>query len=194
MKRLKRLMKNNAGFTLGEVLACMLILLLVTGVVVGALPVAYGAFKKVVNGANSQVLLSSTVTALRDELSTAGQIEVPEKEDEVEDGEGGGEEDEEEASPILISYRSSDTGSLTRISQVEGEGFVVEQYVDTSGTPEATRLLVSREASTGDLYATCSGVTYENGTVIIHDLIVTNGTEEPLASAGDVVIHVIDPT
>ena len=193
MKRIKQLVKSSAGFTLGEVLVCMLILLLVTGVVVGALPVAYGAYKKVVDGANSQILLSSTVTALRDELSTAGQIEVRPEEEEEEDGEEG-EDEETEASPILISYRSSDTGSLTRISRSEGEGFVVEQYVDTSGTPKATRLLVTREASTGDLYATCSGITYENGAVTVHDLIVTNGTGEPLASAGDVVIRVIDPT
>lgn len=66
--------KKKTGFTLAETLIAILILLMVSAIVAGALPMAARVFTKTVDTANAQVLLSTTMTALRDELSTAADI------------------------------------------------------------------------------------------------------------------------
>ena len=66
-KRLRR----TGGFTLAESMMAILILLMATAVVVAAIPAAQRAYTKVTDSANAQVLLSTTVTRLRDELDTA---------------------------------------------------------------------------------------------------------------------------
>ena len=71
VKNMTQKLKNNAGFTLAETLITVLILLMVSSVVAGGVPAAVNAYQKAVDAANSQVLLSTTVNALRSELSTA---------------------------------------------------------------------------------------------------------------------------
>ena len=63
MKRLN----SRTGFTLAEVLITVLILLMITAVVAGGMPVAANAYYKVVDAANAQVLLS---TAMKKDLRT----------------------------------------------------------------------------------------------------------------------------
>ena len=72
---LKKLKESRAGFTLAETLICVLILLMVSAIVGAAMPSAANAYKNVVDAANAQVLLSTTLTALRDEFSTAKQVQ-----------------------------------------------------------------------------------------------------------------------
>lgn len=72
MKRLK----NQSGFTLAETLLAVLILLLVSTIVATGAPAARNAYEKVVIGANAQTMLSTAVTALRDELGTAWQVKA----------------------------------------------------------------------------------------------------------------------
>lgn len=70
MRRLKR----QSGFTLAETLLAILILMLVGIIVTSGIPAAQNAYNKVVLGANAQAMLSTAVTALRDELGTAWQV------------------------------------------------------------------------------------------------------------------------
>ena len=73
-KKLKRKLKSQKGFSLTEVLAAVLILSMVSSVVAGGIPVARDAYEKVTLSANAQVMLSTAITALRNELSTASEI------------------------------------------------------------------------------------------------------------------------
>lgn len=68
--------RRNKGFTLVEVLAVVLILVLVTSVVVAGIPAARRAYRRVTDQANAQVVLSTAMTCLRDELWTAGVVSV----------------------------------------------------------------------------------------------------------------------
>ena len=61
----------------------ILILLMVTSIVAAGIPVAATAYSKVVMASNAQLLLSTTMTNLRDELATATNIEVVKNDDDV---------------------------------------------------------------------------------------------------------------
>lgn len=146
MKR-KGKLKGNKGFTLAETLLAVLILLLVSGIVAAGVPAAKNAYEKVVLGANAQVLLSTTLTALRDELGTAREVAVA-------------------SDKTTVSYISADT--LTRSTvylDSTNNHIVLQEYAQTSddllalgitvkqGVP---RDLVSPEAATADMYVTYS--------------------------------------
>ena len=67
-------LKSRRGFTIGEVLVSVLILMMVFSIVAAGIPAAANAYYKVVDAANAQMLLSTTLTRLRTELSTATQV------------------------------------------------------------------------------------------------------------------------
>lgn len=73
--KLKRKLRSIKGFSLTELLAAVLILSMVSSVVAGGIPVARDAYEKVTLSANAQVMLSTAITALRNELSTASDIQ-----------------------------------------------------------------------------------------------------------------------
>ena len=148
--------RGRAGFTLAEVLIAMLILLMVTAVVAGGIPVAANAYYKVVDGANAQLLLSTTATLLRDELGTAGNSVTVE-----EDG--------------SIHYKSSATGSASVIAS-ENTGITITDYAGTSA--ELKRLLVSEKAATNGLYAQFASASCSGGVVTITELTVKKGGVE----------------
>lgn len=193
MKSFRRLLKNRSGFTLGEVMICMLILLLITAVVAGAIPAAGSAYRNAVDAANAQTLLSTAISALRDEFSTAGLVSVTVPE-------GGGD-----ATTCTVTYRRAATYSLTRLRLVAEDGFWIQDYVDPDSTwektksedPDSFRRLVSRETATANLYLDCDGIVYdaETGVITFQNLTVKRpGTAQPLASADGLSIRVIDPS
>ena len=69
--------RKRSGFTLAETLVAILILLMVSAIVAGAIPTAANVYTKTVDAANAQVLLSTVITVLRDELGTAVSVTVP---------------------------------------------------------------------------------------------------------------------
>ena len=73
-RQLRRRLTDSRGFTLAELLMVILILLLVSTVVAAGVPAAVNAYQKVVDSANAQLLLSTTVSSLRRELSLAGEV------------------------------------------------------------------------------------------------------------------------
>lgn len=85
----------------------VLILLLVSSVIAAGIPAATSAYKNAVDGANARTLLSTTVDALRSELSTAWDVKVGTNE---------------------IYYYSARTGAKTRLYNDSGT-IKVQDYV-----------------------------------------------------------------
>ena len=66
--------RPSKGFTLAETLLALLIVTLLTGIVATGVPIAINAYKQVVDSSNAQVALSTTTSALRDELGLAVDV------------------------------------------------------------------------------------------------------------------------
>lgn len=67
----KKIRKRNKGFSLAEVLVVLLIVLMVSSIVAVGVPAAVRAYNKVVDASNAEVLLSTAMIRLREELGTA---------------------------------------------------------------------------------------------------------------------------
>lgn len=93
--RIRKKIKNRSGFTLAETLVAIIILLLVSSIVAEGVPVAQNAYDKVVVAANAKVMLSTAITALRNELATAQRITVKDNK--------------------TITYYSTDRGAMSKI-------------------------------------------------------------------------------
>ncbi len=147
---IKKKLKGKSGFTLAETLLAVLILLLVSVIVANGIPVARNVYNNVIIGANAQMLLSTAVTALRNELGTAQDVTV-----------GTNNTD-------IIYYKPS-IGAYSKLS-VDVEGIKLLDYVNkTDGKPlsvagktgeRTPERLVTKAASNGNLI-----VTYTNASV-----------------------------
>lgn len=124
MKKMTEKLKHCSGFTLAETLMAVLIMLLVASVVAAGIPAAAQAYRNAVDGANAQVLISSTVNALRSELSTAWSVTV-----EV-------EEVEEDKIVYVFYYYSSRTGAKTKLYN-DGDTIKVQDYVQYDDNSKA---------------------------------------------------------
>ena len=109
MRKLLKKSNCSAGFTLAETLVAVVILVLISA---AALPAAMNAYRNAVDAANAQVLLSTTVNALRSELSTAWNVSAEE---------------------TTITYQSADTGDKSVISL--GEDRIMLQEYSRDETP-----------------------------------------------------------
>ena len=150
---MKRKLQSRGGFSLAEMLLATLILLLVATIMTTGLPAAKTAYEKVILGSNAQLLLSTTVTALRDELGTAWDVAVNDAGTEV-------------------TYSSANTGTKSVISlknnTIYRQEFARETTDDkdvifgkklsdgTYGRDDVT--LISGAASTSDLFVTYDSV------------------------------------
>ena len=187
LDRLKRKLNSTAAFTLAETLLAVLILLLVSGIVAGGVPAARNAYEKVVLESNAEVLLSTTVTALRNELGTARDIT---KQEAV--------PGEPMAANTIITYYNTDRGAYSRIYVASGEKPVImfQRYYSKDGLGKSSDPvpLISEKTATGDLYVTYTSVTPDKnlGLVTFDGLAVnrTSGTLN-LASRDYLRIRVI---
>lgn len=152
MRRLSKI-KSRGGFTLAETLLAVLILLLVSGIVATGVPVARNVYNKVIIASNAQVLLSTTVSALRDELGTAWDVSAG-------------------ADGKSVTYYSADTGAPARL-YLKGSDIMIREYapwaVIGDGQDNAVaseRALVSGAMSTKQgLIVSYSGVSCAGGIV-----------------------------
>lgn len=170
--------RENRGFTLAETLMAVLILLMATSVVAAGLPAAANALQNAVDASHAQVLLSTTMIAIRDELSTAREINT--------------------VNGTTIEYK--DSKGIRSIISSESDGIYLTKangYVDDRDplNPEGAdsnaskRLLISKEASTSNMYpfftnvsnasnpniVKITGLAVKRGSNIIADL----GTPDP---------------
>lgn len=151
-KSLRSRLKNRSGVTLAETLIAILILLMVTAIVAAGIPAAVEAYDDIVTSANAQVLLSTTMTRLRDELGTATEIAV---------------------SDNAVTYVSA-SGSKSVI-YIADDGIYLREYADITSAAEFNRLLVSREAANRNLHTSYESCEYSGGAVVIRNLAVKNG-------------------
>lgn len=107
MKKLVQKLNRGAGFTFSEMMVAIVILVMISAM---ALPAALNAYQNAVDAANAHVLLSTTVNALRGELSTAWNVTV--------------DEDNK-----TITYQSSDTGGQSVLS-LTSVPFTIREYND----------------------------------------------------------------
>ena len=185
MKAMKKL-RSRAGMSLAETLLAVLILLLVSVILVRGVPAAKTAYEGVTLGANAQVLLSTTVSSLRDQLGTARDVTA-------------------DAGKTYLTYCSVDTGCTSKIYLNSDDGkpvIMVQDYVeymadqtDPINADLATqpRLLVSDTAATNGLYVTYGSIDYDNasGLVTVTGLSVKTSTGSELASLDTLLIRVI---
>ena len=179
MRNMKKL-KNQSGFSLAETLLAVLILLLVSMLMANGIPVVRTVYKNVTVGANARVLLSTTISALRNELGTAKDIVV-------------------DSSGMSVSYYSVDTHATSTI-YLNGEPgkkptIMIREYTDDgvySGTTDTRRNLVSHSAANKDLYVTYTGITA--GTGINKDIVTFNGLQVKRESKDEVMTDPIDLT
>ena len=180
LRKIKIKGKAQSGFTLVEMLMTVLILSMVSAVVAGGLPMAVSAYTSVVNTANAESLLSTSMIRLRDELGTASEVSC---------GEG------------IIRYKDSG-GCKKRIyfDTYDNCIYIEEDTIrEDSGETQINRYpLVSYGADREKLYATFvldeeSGP-YQNGILRFSDLSVfreETGEDTKLASSGPFQIRVL---
>jgi hypothetical protein len=176
---LKKLRSSRAGFSLAETLMAILILLMVSAIVGGAIPAASNAYTKTVDVANAELLLSTAMNMLRSELGTAQEI------------------DEELSVGNTIVYKyiynytsiDAETHKPKSVDNYRWSKIVFGNYNIGFGAVEGiwvfdsnslnsetakpefasspSRLLVSKEAITKNLKLKCEGISYDSRTGVI---------------------------
>ena len=179
MKIMIHKIKNQSGFTLAETLMTVLIVLLASSVIAAGIPAASNAYMKAVDAANAQVLLSTTVNALRSELSTAWGVETH-------DGN--------------VEYYSSKTGAKTRLS-LGDDNIMVLDYVQYGGTTGQTDPnthtvipayeLVSKKARDEKFKVSYSSPSVANGMVKFENVTVKDKAGKEIASSGELSIRLL---
>jgi len=176
--KLKKRITSRAGFSLAETLIAILILLMVSAIVAGAIPAASNVYAKTVDAANAQVLLSTVVTVLRDELSTASITKTE---------------------SAAIEYVGNDgyrkiVGGTTDPKDIR---LYVGTLIPATGEPNYSgyRSLISSEAKTKNLVVSFGSIEYTGGMVIFHNLQVKRSgateSDPPLASRDSLRIRTI---
>ena len=184
-KLLSMKFKSRLGFSLGETLLAVLILLMVSTIMVAGIPAARNAYEKVVLTSNAEVLLSTTITTLRNELGTAQDVKKPANKT-------------GEKADSVITYFNPTRGALSKLYVADGSDdnvIMFQRYYGEDGLSvnnyPATPL-VSPKTTTQDLYVTYGSVSYNNGIVTFSDLKVNRASgAEGLASRDAFSIRVI---
>ena len=163
-------LRNKKGFSLSELLVATLILLMVTTVVAGGIPVAKNAYEKVTVSANSQAILSTIISELHARIGVADYIKVEDNK---------------------IYYQSGTTGGQTCIYSDDTDGIMIENFLKY-GVEEgqsAVRLL-SEKATPDNMYVTYDTVDWDNEhTVTFSNLIVHSELNDEQAKLDTLVIY-----
>lgn len=183
-KQFRIKMKSKRGFTLAETLLAVLILLMVSAIVASGIPAAKNAYEKVVLASNAEVLLSTTITTLRNELGTAQDVKKP-------DAKSG------ETANTVITYYNPTRGASSKLyvasdGDNDKEEIMFQRYFSADGLIKKydAAPLVSSKTATQDLYVTYTSVTYDKGIVTFSGLSVVHRTAT-LASRDKLSIRVI---
>lgn len=174
----KRKLNSKSGFSLAEMLMAVLILLMVSSIVATGIPVVKNAYEKVVLASNAEVLLSTAISSLRNELGTAQSIETPDTEPQS-SGQPGIEPADTAKDGTIVTYYSMARRVTSRVyvSNADIKEIKINRYYSSdelSAIDTPSPLVLSKKATYAwnDLYVTYSGVTYAGGIVTFHDLAV----------------------
>ena len=190
---LKKLRKSRAGFSLAETLIAILILLMVSAIAGGAIPAASQVYTKTVDVANAQILISTAMNMLRNELGTAQEVYLngntiiykyvyTYKVKNTETGDynidnyrWGKIEFGTYALPVKSNGEGGDggtpAGTPAEPEQITGIWLYDGSWNSATGQPAfsdaSRRLLVSKEAITKNLELTCGTVSFDQDTGVI---------------------------
>ncbi len=169
-------LKKNAGFTLAETLMTMLILLMVGLVMAEGVPAAVTAYGKAVDAANAQVLFSTTVNALRSELSTAKDVHL------ASDSSGGliyiSPATESKTKLYIGKEKTTDTYDTIIVQDFlkYDDETTAQSIPETENTPVPPRKLVSGSAQTAKLLVTYGSVGWDENqkdVLVFNNLMVS---------------------
>ncbi|MCR5294086.1 MAG: hypothetical protein K6E30_02770 [Lachnospiraceae bacterium] len=170
-RRIIEKLRSSRGVTLMEQMVAVALLVMVSSLLAAGIPVAISAYNKVVKTANAQVLLSTTITELRDELGMACEV--------YKCGENGSENPaqhiifrKEGTGKIRISYDAASTGNQgIQYAYLDNDEKAMKILDgDVSVNP---RLLVS-DAAAANLHAAFDSISYDAdaGTISVRGLMV----------------------
>ena len=142
MKKSSVLFRKNRGFTLAETLLAVMIVLLVSGIVASGVPIAVNVYHRITDAANANVLLSTTMTELRDKLALATKINVPDSKQ--------------------LTFKGND-GRSYKLSFERKSDSVTGLYLKDEANDDYSRLLVSNAAAAKNLCADFEKVSYDGG-------------------------------
>ena len=185
MEKIRRKLHTEKGFTLAETLLAVLILLMVSTIVATGIPVTRNAYEKVVLASNAEVLLSTTISTLRNELGTATDVDIP-------DGAAGNKV----KSGKEITYYNSARGSSSRIYMInDGTDIQFQRYYSAEGLSNKeseSDNLISDKTATNNLHVTFDTVAFDQDTGIItfSNLAAVKSDKSVLASRKTLSIRV----
>jgi len=169
--------RAHSGFTLAETLIAVLLLLMATAIVAGGMPVAQRAYYDVVDTANAEVLFSTTITALQDELGSTQGFAL------TKSGEG-------DAAIYSLNYYRSASQQHRRAELMNGKeaakdgskGITINYPNDA-----VQRKLVSVAASTKRLHTEFDSITYDNTkqVFVVSGLKVVREKDNATLAGGD---------
>ena len=179
----RKKLKSKAGFTMAEMLVAILILLMASSIMVAGIPAAKNAYEGVVEVSNAELLLSTTISTLRNELGTAKDLGA-----EGSDAIVYYNENREAFSKIFIGpYKYDDTN--TTVNTIMFQRYASADLNKESGTVR----LISKEASTDHLYATYDSLDWdeEKGVITIEGLSVDKPGKTGIAGRDSVSFRVM---
>lgn len=144
MKKLTGKLQDRNGFSLSETLVALTILLMVASLMTSGISLASNVHRKIVDKANAQTLLSTTMTELRTKLTNVSEVTVPE----------GGK---------TIAYIDIDTNNHVTIAST-ADGITVEDGA-------STYMLVSDETASKSMLVECK-FSYSEGIVTVSNITV----------------------
>ena len=159
-KVIRNKIRSRRAFSIAEVLVAMLILLMVSSIVAAGIPAARSAYENVVITSNAEVLLSTTISALRNELGTAKDIENSDNQKSL--------KYYNEAYGTVSQISVDSTTGRIMLKMNAGTMFGGTESVDALGVSGGSEIqLVSDSASNKNLYATFSTISYDDNTGIV---------------------------
>ncbi len=170
---IKRKLNSEEGFSLGELLVAVLILLMVATIVTAGIPVAREAYYDVVLASNAEIALSTTISTLKNEIGAATEV------------------DDSEESNLGIKYYNSSRGTNSRIFVSSANTEIkFQRYYAAGGIGQETdpEILIHTKTATNELYVTCKNIRYSKESKIVEftDIKVKKGdrvlTERPYLS------------
>lgn len=179
MKKKKRKLKNNRGFSLTELLVTIVIVSLLSMMIVTGVQTATSTYRKVTDKANAQVLLATCMTMLRNELTTARVIpdagSTDRKSIRYIGGNGG--------------YEGKIRSGVIASTELTGSSEQEQLYISMNG---AERLMVDGITATNELLISFESIEEEDGIITVTGLSVKkNGSDTDLAFLESFVIRTL---
>lgn len=166
--------RSEAGFSFTELLAVIIIMLLVSVIMANGIPAARTAYNRVVDASNAHVLMATTVTRLRDELSSA---DLSASVDDSPTGKG-----------ELVSFVSMRTGYRTTLAWDTENGVLKKEAAAGEGYPNPNSTepvpLVQPTAGKGavdSMHVEVDTIKYEDGMFTVSDLKVMKDDDEVIS-------------